>query len=74
MYMNVLPVCVYVHHVCILCEPVSPGVRRGHWVPGDLELWMIVSHPVGAESQTWVFSKSSRSTAEPCLQPKCPIF
>lgn len=33
-------------HICVLHDYLVPEVRREHWVPLKLELWMVVNHHV----------------------------
>ena len=47
MSMSVLPARIYMHHVCASCsQRAEQGVRFL-----KLELWMVVSHHVGAGNQ-----------------------
>ena len=56
------------------CSPWRSEESTG--IPLELELWMVVSHHVGAENGTWVLCKSIKvpHTAETPLQSSEVIF
>ena len=53
--MGVLPLCIYVHHVCAYTYRAQKMVLEIL----ELELQMVVSHCVGAENQAQVLHKRS---------------
>lgn len=55
MCVNGLSVCL--HHVCL----VFKEVRGSHSYFPELELWIVVSHYVGAENETLVLSRNKDS-------------
>lgn len=76
-YMYNCFVCVYVYapRTCL-----GPEKDRKHWIPW-LELQIVMSSHVGAESQTWVLCKSSQllsPLSSPCLRllstALCSVF
>lgn len=65
-FVIVLPVCLYVYHICAYC---LWGQKRT-LDPQELGLQMVVNHCMGAGNSTLVLCKSYKcSTAEPSLQP-----
>lgn len=67
-FVIVLPVCLYVYHICAYC---LWGQKRT-LDPQELGLQMVVNHCMGAGNSTLVLCKSYKcSTAEPSLQPHC---
>jgi hypothetical protein len=52
MYMNTLPVCMSVHHMCAWC-PWRPGKKVSD--PLELELQSVLSYHVGARHPTGIF-------------------
>lgn len=55
--LSVLPACMYT-----ICVPgVYQDPKRALYFL-ELELQMVVSHPVGAEKQTWVLRKRNKSS------------
>ena len=49
MSMSILPACLSGQHMCAWCLEAS--------YPRELELWMAMSHHVGAGNQIWVLQK-----------------
>lgn len=43
--MGVLPTCLSEYYMCVWCPQTA---KRGHWVPPDLKVPMVVSCSVGA--------------------------
>ena len=52
---------VFMSDLMYSCEPHTcrcPQVRRGHWIPQELELLMVMDHHMGGRHMTWVFLRA----------------